>query len=314
MTLSEQETMLYEKLLMVLDRRETLGRLREDDFSEQQVFQFLNSQNPDLAIVGTDLLSLLPEEPDVELFAHSSNAARNYVRYRMAQLMAESGEFHLPERFLEQREFRPHYDELASRLSGRDGGGALTATPTQDLTVIVHGTWAATSTWWRPDGNFWKYLDSLTGNVYAGPNPFLWSGNNHHTDRVRGARALITWISDQNYRYLDLIAHNHGGNVCLHASRLGLRIRKLILLGTPIRLEYLPDLSNIGELHNIYSTGDLVQKPATFPNRRSEGRSLSDAERITNHHADDNGSGQKPGHSELHEPATWSANGLDRLL
>ena len=63
------------------------------------------------------------------------------------------------------------------------------------------------------------------------------------------------------------------------------------------------------------STIDLVQTPAgTFPNRRGEGRTLSDGMTMINQIATDDGHGGRPGHSELHEPDTWKANHLEYLL
>lgn len=54
--------------------------------------------------------------------------------------------------------------------------------------------------------------------------------------------------------------------------KLGLKIKKLIILGTPICLEYLPDLRNIGMIYNVFFTADLVQtSEGTIPNLRARG-------------------------------------------
>ena len=181
--------------------------------------------------------------------------------------------------------------------------------------MIIHGTWAASSDWWQKDGNFRNYINSITNNVYSGPDPYSWSGANDHDDRVAGARDLILWCQSHSINTVDIIAHSHGGNVCLYASMLGLKIRKLILLGTPIRLEYIPRFQNITEIHNIFSTSDWVQDGGTFPNRRSDGRTLSDSSLpITNYRAEDDGHGDSPGHSELHEPEVWKANNFEAIL
>jgi hypothetical protein len=314
MPLTETEKALYEKVLIVLDKRSAQGALQKNDFTTEEILQLLRSKNPDLTIVGTDVLSLMPEKPDAHYFIHDEKAARNYVRYKIATKAADYEGFKLfAQKDLDQPAFHSHYHDFSSRLDAAHESNPPTTTP-PNLTVIVHGTWASTSTWWMPKGNFWQYINNITKNVYSGPNPFSWTGNNNHADRMQGAQDLVQWATGQTYQYLDLIAHSHGGNVCLHASRLGLKIRKLVLLGTPIRLEYLPDLKNIEVIYNIYSTADLVQGPGTFPNRRYEGRSLADGERITNYSAVDDGSGKIPGHSDLHEPATWNANKFDQLL
>lgn len=96
---------------------------------------------------------------------------------------------------------------------------------------------------------------------------------------------------------------------------MGVEFNKLILLGTPIRTDYLPDMQTIDQVHNIFSVRDRVQTPlGTFKRRRAEGRTLGDSKAISNWRATDNGSSSDPGHSELHEPATWTASDLDKLL
>ena len=314
MNLQENDRKLYEKVVGILQERESTGYLKEEDISRADLLSLMNSQVPDLAILGTYLLSMLPSLPEPQFFLEGKNAARNYVRYSMAEKAARENMFQIRTEVPEIPVFRHNFDELYGRFTIEPTPPEAVSPTDQDLTIIVHGTFAATSTWWQEGSDFWSHVNSFTHNVYNGPDPFFWTGNNHHSDRVRGAHDLVSWCRNHSSGNIDIIAHSHGGNVCLYASSLGLKIRKLILLGTPIRLEYLPALENIGKIHNIFSTGDLVQKPGTFPNRRSEGRTLSDSLHIVNHRAEDDGHGNNPGHSELHEPATWNASRLNGIL
>lgn len=314
MNLSERDQALYERVVGILRERESTGYIGEKDISHTDLFSLLDSQVPDLSILGTYLLSMLPSLPEPQLFLEGKNAARNYVRYSMAVQAAKKNTFHISTEATNIPAFRQNFDELYAQFNMASQHTMAAPPTTSDLTIIVHGTFAATSTWWQPGSNFWAHVNSFTQNVYSGLSPFFWTGNNNHRDRVKGAHDLHSWCQKHSSGEIDIIAHSHGGNICLYASSLGLKIRKLILLGTPIRLEYLPVLKNINEIHNIFSTGDLVQKPGTFPNRRSEGRTLSDSLNIINHRAEDNGHGSNPGHSELHEPATWNASNLNRIL
>lgn len=183
------------------------------------------------------------------------------------------------------------------------------------LAIIVHGTWATKETWWRPKGSLWNHVHAFWPHLYGGPSPFAWSGKNDHAERVIAAQQLVAWAQAEGAASLDVIAHSHGGNVCLLAARLGLSISRLILLGTPIRTEYMLDLKNTGSIANVFSLADLTQTPlGTAPHRRFEGRSLGDSASVSNWRAEDDGSGSEPGHSDLHEPPTWKASGLNALL
>lgn len=69
---------------------------------------------------------------------------------------------------------------------------------------------------------------------------------------VQAAKNFRDWLQRNPHNQLDVITHSHGGNVCFFATRLGVKVRKRITLGTPIRLEYSPDLRNVAELHNVF--------------------------------------------------------------
>ena len=187
-------------------------------------------------------------------------------------------------------------------------------------TIIVHGTWAAGADWWKDTGNpnFWSYVKGLTATLHGGADAYKWSGANQHTDRVVAAVDLVDWCASHSVDRLQAIAHSHGVNVCLLASRLGLKFENLIALATPVRFDYVPDLRNVASLVNLYSEYDAVQTPlATLGYKRGEGRTLGDSPALVNQHVpyySTVNTSQSVGHSDLHEQAVWQGNDLEPYL
>lgn len=324
MHLSDSETELLASITDVLEQKKFSPTIGEEEISTQTLQQLLSSETNDLALVGLYVLSLRPDATkrapeafavnQLTSFVRDRISARNVTRYLIGELSPSEVQQVVQDPSVSTPTLRQAFEEVQSSLA-QPLQSATTVQQTGVMTIIVHGTWAASSTWWQPGGNFWNYINSIVGNVYNGSDYFSWSGANRHSARVKAANELIAWTNAHPTDHVDIIAHSHGGNACILASRLGLKIRKLILLGNPVRLEYLPMIENIETMHNVFSTGDLVQTPpATIPNRRAEGRTFGDSLRIANHRAEDDGNGGNPGHSDLHEPATWSASGLDHLL
>lgn len=131
------------------------------------------------------------------------------------------------------------------------------------VTFVIHGTYAATTRWWRlgsPDdptfadrleqelssrgmaGTVWRpSLDA--GLEYAS---FAWSGLNRHRDRLRAGKKIAANVNDLAERVAataeqpltaNFVAHSHGGNVVLEAlPRLNsnVRVGRVALLGTPL--------------------------------------------------------------------------------
>lgn len=200
-------------------------------------------------------------------------------------------------------------------MSDRDGGeetdldidSAIVFPP---LTVIVHGTWANNDTWWRWPAEFPQYINQHTGDVYDGQRPFTWSGDNTDEARREGGRTLLRWAQENPAQNLTIIAHSHGGNVVFLASQIGLKIQKLILMGTPIRTDYLPNMEEIKTIFNIYSTRDFVQILGAIPAERDNGRILPEA--TENIHVETN-SVFDP-HSELRTVSLWEKCHLERIL
>ncbi len=314
MQLVKEEEELVARITRLLETPRTTKFLDPKEISLKDVQQLLASSTPDLAMIGSCVLSLLPEDLDLTELKQNAACARNYTRFLMAEKPINLTRKIIADEAARHPMLLHNFKDLSTRLVLPAPTGEKAA-PRQDMTIIIHGTWAATSTWWQRGGNFWNYVNGITGNVYGEKDAFSWSGANRHEERVKAAGDLVAWVGSHPCTNLDIISHSHGGNVCFLATRLGLKIRKLITLGTPVRLEYLPDLRAIGMLYNVFSTADLVQTPAgTIPNKRGEGRTLSDGMTVINQIATEDGHGGRPGHSELHEPDTWKANHLDGLL
>lgn len=176
-------------------------------------------------------------------------------------------------------------------------------------TVIIHGTWANNESWWRWPSEFPQYIDLQACDVYKKEHPYTWSGDNTDEARREGGKILLDWVHEHPVQKLIIIAHSHGGNVAFIASQIGLKIHKLILMGTPIRTDYLPNMENIQKVYNIYSNADYAQILGALPYKRNSGRHLPEAsENISVETKTSNP------HSELHTIPLWQNEGLVRIL
>ena len=187
------------------------------------------------------------------------------------------------------------------------------------MLIVIHGTVWIPGNWWHPNQPFTNYLNTVSiRQLYTGPNPpFSWSGGNSDAARQAGASLLVNWVQQNPAPdSLFIVAHSHGGNVAMLASRQGVKIDRLINLGTPITTQYTPDLRNINLIRNVYSFGDPVQTPfGSAPHTRGEGRSLGDSDKLLNVLAHNGGLfGLGPSHSALHTPTVWTANNFDKFL
>ena len=203
----------------------------------------------------------------------------------------------------------------ATPAAAKPWGGSQAAS----LTMIIHGTGASKDSWWRPTGQFAQDVHAVTGDVYQFDDYFRWTGKNRNADRHQAAADLKDWVDAhlQPNGDLRVIAHSHGGNVAMLATRLGLSAAQLILLGTPMRTEYVPAMDEIARLDNVYAPQDVVQSPGgTVPYRRGEGRTLGDTQVITNHPLHAGVGGPLGSHEDLHEWSVWTHtdNHLDHLL
>ncbi len=129
--------------------------------------------------------------------------------------------------------------------------------PDGRLTIVVHGTWAASNPTFTPGGVFYQRVTgSVPDRAYAS---FTWSGGNTTGARSQAANSLANFI--RHYKFapgeqLNLIAHSHGGNVAIAAVNLGLgrAVDNLVTLGTPARADF--DLSNKSSVSSFLAVSD----------------------------------------------------------
>jgi len=102
---------------------------------------------------------------------------------------------------------------------------------TQELVILVHGTFANNSKksrddhlkWWQAGGEVWNKIDEkLPEQFHVASDPhtevFCWSGDNSERDRRAGGRKLfehLQILEEKGVGY-HLVGHSHGGSVIWH--------------------------------------------------------------------------------------------------
>jgi hypothetical protein len=132
--------------------------------------------------------------------------------------------------------------------------------PRSHTSLLVHGTFARSSTWWQPGGDFHEYLRTeVRPDLYSAANRFDWSGGWSDAARAIGAADLHTWVDTRGLEGLDLFTHSHGGSVAMLASQDGLSIGELVMLSCPVHVpQYLPDFARVSRTVSIRVHMDLV--------------------------------------------------------
>lgn len=172
--------------------------------------------------------------------------------------------------------------------------------------VVVHGTWAAQETWWRPGGDFFQALYKDATYFCDDVVAFPWSGKNTIQARREAAVRLAKVI--EQYDQVTIVAHSHGATVGILASHYLARdfaiyqqknrfkITKFYALGVPVDMyDGLPEMNVIEQFYNIFSFNDVVQPVFGFFER-----TFTAHERIANLAITIND--KEPTHSELHSP------------
>ena len=132
--------------------------------------------------------------------------------------------------------------------------------PRSHTSLIVHGTFARSSTWWQPGGDFHEYLRTeVRPDLYSAADRFEWSGGYSDAARALGAADLRTWVDARSLEGLDLFTHSHGGSVAMLASQGGLAIGELVMLSCPVHVsEYFPNFTVVSRAVSIRVHMDLV--------------------------------------------------------
>ncbi len=193
-------------------------------------------------------------------------------------------------------------------LSSEDAPIAVLGVPVAAgrLAVIVHGTWARDGKWWRPGGDFHKYLLTDLGldYLYNDDEPFVWSGRNRHGDRFKASEALATWVMQFNPEALEVYAHSHGANVAMLATHQGLEIEKLVMMSPPVRKDYFARWEHVGAAFNIQASFDPVVAVA----RGGQSFAKLGANNVLEKTL------PSRSHSASHDPGVWEANGLPAFV
>lgn len=183
--------------------------------------------------------------------------------------------------------------------------------PRPSTTLLLHGTWAQNQKWWRWGYGFAKAVHQRTGNVYRKSDVFRYDLRLRVTSIKAGGEQLLQWCSHHNLGKLTVIAHSHGGNLAIHALTLGLQVESHILLGTPIRDDFIPPKNRAKHIFNIYHQSDDIQWLGASSNPRGNGRLLPEADRNIEVSKYCVGSDF---HWELHTADLWYAADLWSLL
>lgn len=325
------------------------GPLPEPEFAdpdlyrrvELPIYSLLQSDVAACHDLACHLLQFAPERDVDNLLADHVNAPGYHALVEYLFASAWDGPDRPPKedfgQLCRRRRLPSQYAlDMGGLIAATVGGGAASSAPSAQAhaktkTVIVHGTFAATKDWWRDNGthNFWDYLHTLPSGVGAAlglvgaGHEFTWSGGNSDSDRRQGAQDFMNWVATENpgSAYdLQVIAHSHGANVVYHALAMnpGLKLKLMIALGAPVRIEYPPRLDQIKRLYNVYSEHDRIQVLGSVGGQRGEGRTLADSSSLTNLHtpyASPKSWGVSAvGHSDLHEKAVWQGNRLAQLV
>ena len=181
------------------------------------------------------------------------------------------------------------------------------------MTIIVHGTFAKDSSWYKPDGDFHQYIKrNVYKDLYSDPDFFFWSGRYALTKTGlkniwgKAAQKLLSWCNSHPTKKLRIIAHSHGNNVVNMITRQ-IPSCTLIQLSPPVRDWNLPNMANVSSntLFNIHSTIDLVVK-IDGGKQDYQGTPVAQSERIKKI--------SFFGHSDSHDPTLWKKKNVPQLV
>jgi hypothetical protein len=177
------------------------------------------------------------------------------------------------------------------------------------LFIIVHGTWASSTEWHMPGGDFFDTLQQTATKYNGYVITYAWSGKLDHNQRTQAALGLKQLIQSYDTSIqLYLIGHSHGSNVAALATQLLAKdihnkhtITALYTLGAPVHAEfYLPDMDIVQHVYNLFSSADLIQQVFGLYEREFPKHPRIANLRVLINDID-------PGHSELHHAviAKW---------
>jgi len=176
--------------------------------------------------------------------------------------------------------------------------------------MLIHGTVLPTSqanrpTWSIPGtGSLFNHLHTIRPNIYGASDYFRWEGG--YTDYAREVASLNLndWLKLRKLNGIDAVAHSHGCNVLMAATKLQSQFGKIILLNCPVhwnKYSLTPHLySNAVSVRIKFDFVILADRGGQrFPKNTIPEKILPlwfDA------------------HSDATSPVVWQGQNLDRLL
>lgn len=145
----------------------------------------------------------------------------------------------------------------AARPGAEPTPGAAAGAPA-GVAVLTHGSFATNTTWWRPGGSLFTYLDALVPPLHLHDPSFGWSGQYSDGARQLAAQQLVDWMAGFGLDTTDFFAHSHGGTVAHLATRRGLTFDRLVLMSWPVHGEWFPDFTRLRRIVDIRVHFDLV--------------------------------------------------------
>jgi hypothetical protein len=170
--------------------------------------------------------------------------------------------------------------------------------------LLVHGTFARTATWWQPGGDFHGYvLANVRPDLYSAADRFDWSGAYSDAARALGAIQLRNWVNARGLSGLDMFGHSHGANIMMLATQNGLTAGTLVLMSCPVHIpKYIPDFTRVTRVVSIHVHFDLVVL-ADLGGQRFNHPNIE--EHVLPIWFD---------HSATHDPAVWRSQNLKTVL
>lgn len=170
--------------------------------------------------------------------------------------------------------------------------------------LLVHGTFARSGSWWQPGGDFHSFvLANVRPDLYSAQDRFEWSGGYSDSARSIGATELRDWVDSHGLGGLDLFGHSHGANIAMLATQGGLTVGTLVLMSCPVHIpKYIADFTRVTRCVSVHVRLDLVV--------------LADrgGQRFNHPNIEEHVLPVWFDHSATHEPAVWRRHGVKVLL
>jgi pimeloyl-ACP methyl ester carboxylesterase len=140
------------------------------------------------------------------------------------------------------------------------GNPTKTTRKPSHTSLLVHGTFAKSASWWQPGGDFHSFvLASVRPDLYGASDRFDWSGGYSDSARSLGATDLRNWVNDHGLSGLDVFGHSHGANIAMLATQSEMVVGTLVLMSCPVHIhKYIADFTRVTRCVSIHVRMDLV--------------------------------------------------------